>query len=272
MVGRPMIEPETRTTPPLRRLDPSEHALALAPLAALEMNTLFARAVVSDDAPGAVFADRARSPSTFYVVHGYGMSLLLGSTGAPDLDDAVAAHVLARERTEIEWLQISSTDWATPLAKLSPALERDTRVNFAFSAAAYRRRRPSVVSPAHAIARVDRSAFAMSGSVVPRAFWRDADSFLARGAGFAVMAGGRPVSIAFSSFVTSSQLEIGIETLEGFRGRGLATHACVALIDDCLARGLEPVWACRLGNTASHRLAEALGFVAVRWGPYFRLG
>jgi hypothetical protein len=48
-------------------------------------------------------------------------------------------------------------------------------------------------------------------------------------------------------------------------------HACAALIDRTLQLGLEPVWACRLDNHASYRLARKLGFAHALSLPYYRL-
>ena len=55
-----------------------------------------------------------------------------------------------------------------------------------------------------------------------------------------------------------------------FRGMGLAKHAATALIDRCLAQGLQPAWSCRKLNIASLRLALALGFEPGIEVPYYR--
>lgn len=250
-------------------------------LSGLAMNTLFVRAVLEQDAPGRVFAYPAESPAVCYVVHGYGMSLLWGDTGSSEMNASLLGRLLAMPRTADEWLQVGSDDWAERLTRFatsaSPAdpsalvVEQYTRVNFQFSPAAYKERRAELAGSGHCVRRAGRSAYDIAGSVIPRAFFRNAERFLTEGTGFEVIVDGEPVSLAFSSFVTGSQLELGIETCERYRGRGLARLACAALIDDCLARGREPVWACRLENTASFRLAESLGFTPVRYLPYFRL-
>jgi len=244
---------------------PDQRSRISLALTSLEMNTLFARAVVDERAPGRVF--EAATGSAFYVVHDYGMSLLAGNP-----DQQVLAEVVCRPRAADEWLQVAPNGWAVHVTRVATsAVERSTRVNFTFSAERYRARRAELPRSPHAVVRADAGAFEMRGSVVPRHFWRTAEHFLRDGLGFAVVDEGAVVSLAFSSFVIGRAVEIGIETLPAHRGRGLATVACAALIDDCLARGVEPVWACRLENTASHRLAETLGFVPVRQLPYFRL-
>jgi RimJ/RimL family protein N-acetyltransferase len=59
--------------------------------------------------------------------------------------------------------------------------------------------------------------------------------------------------------------------VEQYRGKGLALHACSALIDYCLEYNYEPVWACRLENYASYKLAQKLGFDPVLYMPYYKL-
>ncbi|MDC0667962.1 GNAT family N-acetyltransferase [Nannocystis radixulma] len=255
--------------PRLHELPASAYHRIWPSLRALARNTLFARAVAEQGAPGQVFAYPAESPAVVYVIHDYGMSLLYGSTGLAGVDEQLLAEVVRRPRSAAEWLQVAPAVWAERLQ--GRAVERYTRVNFRFSPQAYAVCRPSPAAPEVRIVRADRTAFAMPGSVVPRLFWRDAEWFLAAGGGFGAIVDGELASLAFVSFVGDTGLELGIETLPHHRGRGLARLACAALIDECLARGREPVWACRLENTASHRLAESLGFTAAHHFPYFRL-
>ena len=86
-----------------------------------------------------------------------------------------------------------------------------------------------------------------------------------------MMANGVPVSTAFSAFVAPGMLELGIETLEGHRGRGYAEMACRALVEHCVGNKLEPVWSCRRDNAGSVNLAEKLGFEQTVYIPCYRL-
>lgn len=76
-------------------------------------------------------------------------------------------------------------------------------------------------------------------------------------------------STAYSSFIHADQFELGIETIEEYRGKGFAEQACDSIIDYCIANGYEPIWACRLENTGSYKLK--LGFVPSAEIPYYRL-
>jgi RimJ/RimL family protein N-acetyltransferase len=151
-------------------------------------------------------------------------------------------------------------------------IEVHRRLNFAFRAERFRAQQATRTRAPLAPAPADAAKFAAAdGSVVPRRFWRDAARFAAAGGGFAALDGGALAALAFTSFRRGRELELGIETLPSHRGRGYALEACAALIEECLARGLTPVWACREGNTASVRLAERLGFEITSRLPYYRL-
>jgi RimJ/RimL family protein N-acetyltransferase len=112
----------------------------------------------------------------------------------------------------------------------------------------------------------------MKGTVVPASFWKSPDHFIEKGIGFSLFYKGELASTAYSAFILDKQLELGIETREKFRGKGYAYFACSALLDYCVDNDFEPVWACKLENTQSYRLAQKLGFDRVAGIPYYRLG
>jgi len=54
--------------------------------------------------------------------------------------------------------------------------------------------------------------------------------------------------------------EIGINTIEGYRGRGYAQSVCVSLINKLLLNKICPLWSAAESNIASDRLAKSIGF------------
>ena len=58
-------------------------------------------------------------------------------------------------------------------------------------------------------------------------------------------------------------VEIGIETKEPYRRKGYAALTAAAFVDDCLSKGLIPVWCCWDFREGSKELAEMLGFEIV---------
>jgi RimJ/RimL family protein N-acetyltransferase len=111
----------------------------------------------------------------------------------------------------------------------------------------------------------------MPGSVIPLKFWDSAKDFKQKGKGFTLLHNGEIASTAYSAFVHEDKLEIGIETVEKYRGYGFAELTCCKLIDYCLEMDLIPVWSCRFENTASYKLAQKLGFEPTLMIPFYRL-
>jgi RimJ/RimL family protein N-acetyltransferase len=151
-------------------------------------------------------------------------------------------------------------------------VEEYTRANFQFNAARYSVFRKSTgVSPYPIVETTNELFRRMQGTVVPMYFWDSADNFLEKGKGFSMIIDKQPVCTAYSAYIFEGQLELGIETIPQFRGKGFALYTCAALIDYCLMNNYEPIWSCRFENTASCRLAQKLGFEPTVTLPYYKL-
>lgn len=151
-------------------------------------------------------------------------------------------------------------------------IELNTRVNFQFDLERYLDFKKKNIKDKYKIIRTDKESFNnMEGSVVPAFFWNNAENFCKNGIGFSLYYQERLATTAYSSFIFDKELELGMETIPEFRGKGFAQYACAALIDYCLLNDYEPIWACKLANTPSVRLAQKLGFVVNLTLPYYRL-
>lgn len=258
----------------------------------IPFNHLFARAVIEGDVRGRVFVDNITHPRSYYIVHRYGMSLLGGDSTNKEFNRTFIEHALntSWKRSEHEWMQVFPDKWNEVLAELlgdslitaksntagitRSMVELNTRVNFVFEKKAYLRTHGDRVvnDPRIKIVETTKSIYEqMRGSVVPSAFWDSSKEFIEKGVSFSLYFGNELAATSFSSFVAPGKLELGIETLPAFRGLGLAERVCMALIDYCLEKKLEPIWACRLENTGSYKLAQKLSFRPALEIPYYRL-
>jgi GNAT superfamily N-acetyltransferase len=271
-------------------LDKNEYHKALEPLRTVEINHLFASAVVEGHISGTIYVDDVDNPASFYVVHPYGMSLLFGDTPNEEFNSWLLGHALNtfNIRNRYEWLQAFpdtwnkriATRWEQHLVKSKDntgglknnKIEENTRVNFKFNKDKYldfKSNYPLTKIKTH---RTDNEMFGtIQGSVIPAHFWDNVDDFNRRAVAFSMLDGDKIASTAFSAFVVGKQLEIGIETSDVYQGKGYAIYTCSALIDYCLENDYEPIWACRLENTASYQLARKLGFEPTIYWPFYRL-
>ena len=83
--------------------------------------------------------------------------------------------------------------------------------------------------------------------------------------------GGAPVAFCCASAITETLWDIGIDTLDGYRRRGLAQKAAQLLIATLGSRGKWPVWGSEDGNEPSLALARTMGFVPVERLTVFEL-
>jgi RimJ/RimL family protein N-acetyltransferase len=91
--------------------------------------------------------------------------------------------------------------------------------------------------------------------------WGSSERLLEEGIAAAGIVAGAVVAIAFTSARTAAHADIGVTTLEPWRGRGLATAAASLVAAAIQAAGQTPVWSTGEGNLASLRVAEKVGFV-----------
>ncbi len=273
-------------------LDTNQYNKLIDLLNKVTFNHLFAGAVIDGRVKGRVYVDNVESPQTCYLVHSYGMSLLFGDYNNRVFNQAFAVYALNSEkaRNDYEWMQVYPDGWntileamfarslvkssdAVPKAPL-PVIQLNTRVNFKFNEAKFLRIEqdmPDLEPGIMVVQDVPGIYNDMKGSVVPAHFWDTAEDFSNYGTAFSLYHNGDLASTAFSSFRAPGQLELGIETTPSYRALGHAQIVCAALIRYCIDRCLEPVWACRLENTGSYKLAEKLGFEDVLQMPYYRL-
>lgn len=269
-------------------LEKSQYHKVADSLRQVTINNFFARSVIEKKVNGSVYVDNVKEPKTFYIVHPYGMSLLFGENDNREFNAAFHDYALniSKKREKHEWMQAFPGSWDATLknlfrerlvksdenSKTNHIVEFNTRLNFKFNADKYLNLKRSKSGSDLKIIRTNKEIFEeMKGSVVPFYFWENADDFYKNGIGFSAFYEDKLVSTAYSAFIHDNFLELGIETVEGYRGKGIAWFTCAALIDFCLENNFEPIWACRLENTGSVKLAQKLGFEISARIPYYRL-
>jgi RimJ/RimL family protein N-acetyltransferase len=99
--------------------------------------------------------------------------------------------------------------------------------------------------------------------------WSGSEGFEPIAAGAVI--DGRLVGLAHVSAITEHHADIGVSTLEPWRGRGFATAAASIVAQAIQEGGRTPVWSAGEGNAASLRVAAKLGFEEVSRRVYVSL-
>lgn len=153
-------------------------------------------------------------------------------------------------------------------AGLKEELERVYRVRAAHSVKFVLDELADVCSAARPMCVDDRSAYieffkAMYPNADAGWIYEYFDEMAHTGTTFGVFADGRLASCADAPgmpYMVDEVQEIGIATLQEYRGRGYALNACVTAARAHITSGKCPLWSAAWDNTASHGLAEKIGF------------
>lgn len=271
-------------------LQKEDYLKAQSILFSLPINSLFAQSIIDNKVNGKIFVNEIEHCSTFLFVHPYGLSLLIGEEKNEKFNDELKEYCLNVNNTRVntEWLQAYPRSWNNILPQLfgdkliteaenieksfSNKIELSTRVNFKFNREKYAYFKSTFESKPYHVVRTSKQHFTqINGTVVPKHFWNNEDDFYENGIGFSLMINGRVASTAFSAFIIGTKLELAIETIPECRGKELAIYTCSSLIEYCLENHFEPVWACRLENENSYKLALKLGFEPSVQLPFYKL-
>ncbi len=90
--------------------------------------------------------------------------------------------------------------------------------------------------------------------------WPSFEKYYENGYGKAGVVEDEIVCWCTAEYVSKDSCGIGIETLDRYRQKGIATKTAAEFIDYCLKNDITPYWECGSYNEPSVKLAERLGF------------
>ncbi len=102
------------------------------------------------------------------------------------------------------------------------------------------------------------------GRIIPSFSWDSNEAFLDKGLGYVTVDGDRVAAVAFSSAVSSDEIDIGVETDPDYQRRGLSAKLSSKMCEEIIAMGKKPVWAHAAANVASGKTAERAGFIKTK--------
>jgi RimJ/RimL family protein N-acetyltransferase len=91
-------------------------------------------------------------------------------------------------------------------------------------------------------------------------WWYSFTKFQEKGVGYVLIKNNKIVSTCIACFGGANAVEIGIVTDPDHLRKGYAFLTAAAFIEECLNRGINPIWSTSEKNTPSQKLAEKLGF------------
>ena len=130
---------------------------------------------------------------------------------------------------------------------------------------------PAVQDEGFIIERITADNIAcIRGRIIPSFSWDSSRAFLEKGYGFLARKGDSFAAAAFSAAVSPDEVDIGAETFEDCRHKGLAAYLSSRMCEEIIRQGRKPVWAHAETNEGSRRTAVRAGFTADRINTVIR--
>lgn len=111
----------------------------------------------------------------------------------------------------------------------------------------------------------------LSGHIVPAFSWESKEQFLNHGFGYCLLHHEKFIACAFSAGISNDYVDIGVETVEEYRGKGYGKIVVSKMIEEILRRGKTLVWQCHVNNAASKKLAISQGFKVRGVHPLYKI-
>ncbi len=272
----------------MQKID-KEHYLKFIELArANTCNTVYPMSVAEGIQEGDIFADQVETPSYALFWHVSGFAYL---TGRPDAEDLDAIYALMKDEDGMNSrrfvLELKDEEVASYFREKNE-VEKHPRYRFRLkeNVSGDRTGQDQIASPndreskivendipsGYELKEVDADLLSkISGRIVPSLFWSSAEEFLQKGKGYCLVYDGEVAAVSFSAAVSSQQVDVGIETKEAHRRKGLASIVAKRMVSYVKSIGKEPVWDCDAVNAGSKATAERVGFEVVAEHAYYKV-
>jgi RimJ/RimL family protein N-acetyltransferase len=107
--------------------------------------------------------------------------------------------------------------------------------------------------------------------------WPSLERFMENGFGTAAVIDARIICWCTAEYVSKRKCGVGIEVIDEFQNKGIATATAAHFLDQCLNRNIVAHWECDQDNIGSVRVAEKVGFEKIEetvfWsGQFLRQG
>ena len=230
-------------------------------------NTIYPMAIAEGVQHGDIYTDDSEKHQYALFWHESGFAYISGHPEPEDLDEIYALAINKSGNNPRRFVMELNDEPVEAFFQGKEDIERTPRY-----ALRLRKLLPYKEIPeGYELKEIDEDLFSrIEGRVVPRNFWSSSEEFLTKGKGYCLVKNGEAAAVAFSAACSSRQIDIGIETREAHRRKGLAAIAARKMAEYVLSIGKEPVWDCNVTNAGSRATAERVGFEVVSQYAHYK--
>jgi RimJ/RimL family protein N-acetyltransferase len=258
-------------------LDPSKYETVRSLFTVLDEYQPICSAVLEGAHPGKIFVDDFSRPRTAFIntfLHSEGDGVWGFLAGEPSndvfnkaLNKAIRNRDGISKKAPIVFLTCHPEEWSGQLPIIFHPKHPIPMRRRHYECHEFKSDWQSDIPEGYDIRRFDESLLTEPKLKIPDEVlkilrkWRSFSDPQHQDFGFVCIHGDRIVSWATMDFISGGVAEAGIFTLDGYRGRGLATVVTAAAVEHGLSHNLSKInWTCTESNIASIRTAEKLGF------------
>jgi len=225
-------------------------------------NDVILRSVLAGRCPGRAYLDRPRDP-TQVVIRAHG-----GKAFASRAVTESSLHQAVDQASRLGWTALADTGLPASVRSRGRIVDR-VRFGDCDMASDTLRALRDGLPPDVEVRTLTRQLLERCphvGRELPKEYGDQLDSYFDFGYGVCLLQGGEVTCEAYAGFVADERMEAVVGTIEGFRGRGLASIASALLAGEAWERGQAFSWSCLADNVGSLKVARRLGF-RTEW-PY----
>ena len=230
-------------------------------------NTVYPMAIAEGVQRGDIYTDSMKKRRYALFWHVCGFAYLSGNPMPEDLDEIYALMKNESGNNPRRFVLESKAEPVAGYFREKEDIEEHPRYGFRL-----RKLQPVEKIPeGYELREIDEALLSrIEGRIVPLNFWNSSMEFLTKGKGYCLIKNGEVAAVSFSAAVSSKQIDIGIETNEAHRRKGLAVVVAKKMTEYVLSIGKEPVWDCDTANVGSRATAERVGFEVVSRYAYYK--
>ena len=242
-----------------------------------QIDNVEVKAVIEGNNPGWIFADSIKSPKTAVVwskgIQGF---YFVGDHNNPEFNNYINDHIdkkiiprAIKENLDRFEFSGENEKWCSKLEEIfaNRELNKSKQMIYKFNYNQWDNYQKRELNDKFRLRKIDAELLSDSKienldyiiSEILR-WWGSFEKYLEKTFGYCTILDNKIVSYCICNFVYDNTHTIGIETLKGYRRKGLSQSAAEAFVEECIAKKLNPHWECMESNLASRALAEKLKF------------
>ena len=223
-------------------------------------NQVYPLSIAEGRQSGDIFVDNLENPNSVLFWHYCGLAYISGRTSESLLEEITADICTGSSRR----LLFITDDAPAINWLLQNHYEISRRIEYSYGGDSSAVTEQTDID----IRKIDENNLHLiNGRIIPSFSWED-KLFLKNGFGFAAFDNDKYCGVAFSSAISSAEVDIGVDVIASYRCHGIATALVHKMCDEIISQGKKPVWAHAEKNTASMHTAIKCGFIQKKTNYY----